>query len=351
MLGERLKLARKAAGLSQRELAGKVGVSAMAISHYERGENWPSSDVLLRLSEALEVRPDYFLRPVQVTVVEPPRYRCRASMPARERDRVMAQTVEWAQRYLEVLQLFRDEPTRPDLPPATRIDEPEEAEGVAESLRSSWGLGTGPLDNLIGTLEDRSAMVGTVQVDEGFDAMALPLNDGIPALVVRAGVTGDRQRFSLAHEIGHLLMSCTDVKMAEKAAHRFAAALLVPRDTARKELGSGQEQLTLGRLYSLKHKYGLSMQAWIRRAKDVGAIGEDQASGLWKTFQRRGWRKQEPYEPVCPEQPARLRRLVYRALAEDLISRSRAAELLDISTDELLSNSHECPEAAVEGRS
>lgn len=350
MLGERLKLARKAAGLSQRELAGRVGVSAMAISYYERGENWPSSDVLLRLSEALDVRADYFLRPVQVTVAEPPLYRCRASMPARERDRVMAQAVEWAQRYLEVLQLFRDEPARPDLPTATRIDDPEEAEDVAERIRSVWGLGTGPLGNLVGTLEDRNAMVGSVSANDGFDAMVLMLNVSIPAMVVRAGVPGDRQRFSLAHEIGHLLISSGDDRVAEKAAHRFAAALLVPRETARKELGSGEEQLTLGRLYSLKHKYGLSMQAWIRRAKDVEAIGEDQAIRLLKTFQRRGWRKQEPYEPVCPERPERLRRLVYRALAEDLVSRARAAELLGISTDGLASNSDGCPEAAIEGR-
>jgi Zn-dependent peptidase ImmA (M78 family) len=84
----------------------------------------------------------------------------------------------------------------------------------------------------------------------------------------------------------------------------------------------------MNELYMLKHKYGLSMQAWIFRARDLGIISENAAERLFKRFRANGWHRHEPGKVFPSEKPLRMERLIYRALAEDLISRSRAQELL-----------------------
>lgn len=86
----------------------------------------------------------------------------------------------------------------------------------------------------------------------------------------------------------------------------------------------------------LKHKYGLSMQAWIYRAKDLSIISENNAARLFQQFRVHDWHHQEPGKPYPYEMPMRMERLIYRALAEDLISRSMAGELLGRPFQEFL---------------
>ena len=79
---------------------------------------------------------------------------------------------------------------------------------------------------------------------------------------------------------------------------------------------------------ALKRKCGLSMQGWIYRAKDLGITSEGAATRLFRQFRHAGWHEQEPGDQLPSEEPSRMARLVLRALSEDLVSESRAAELL-----------------------
>jgi Zn-dependent peptidase ImmA (M78 family) len=139
---------------------------------------------------------------------------------------------------------------------------------------------------------------------------------------------GDKQRFNLGHELGHLVLKVLGGLEFEDACHRFVGSLLAPAEMVRFELGSTRTTLGMSELYMLKHKYGLSMQAWIYRAKDLGIISESTATCLFKHFRSNGWHAREPGEALPAEKPLRMERLIYRALAEDIISRSRAQELL-----------------------
>jgi len=78
----------------------------------------------------------------------------------------------------------------------------------------------------------------------------------------------------------------------------------------------------------LKEKYGLSMNAWVYRAKDLGILSENDARNMFIEYRQRGWHKEEPGSPMPTEEPTRMQRLVRRLIAEDVVSRSRAAELL-----------------------
>jgi Zn-dependent peptidase ImmA (M78 family)/transcriptional regulator with XRE-family HTH domain len=327
-IGERLKVARHSAGLNQRDLAEAAGISAMAISKYERDLDTPSSGVLLRLARALDVKTEYFLRPITITV-SAPAYRRRTSLPRKQEQAIAAQIQEWLERYLDVESFFGGPPEF-ELPSDVncRVASLDEVERVAIELRQGWDLGLAPIESLVEVLEDRGIKVGLVEGHQDFDSLTFWVDDAVPVIVVKRDVLGDRQRFNLAHELGHLVLKPAEGVDEEDAAYRFAGAFLVPEPVARFELGSHRQTLGPHELHLLKHKYGVSMQAWIYRAKNLGILSESAATRLFHEFRQQGWHREEPGDQIPPEEPARMKRLVLRALAEDLISRSRAAELL-----------------------
>jgi Zn-dependent peptidase ImmA (M78 family)/transcriptional regulator with XRE-family HTH domain len=327
-IGERLKIARRAAGMSQRDLAEAAGVSAMAISKYERDLDIPSSGVLLRLAAALSVKIEYFLRPVTV-VITVPSYRRRTSLPRKQEYAIVARIQEWLERYLDVETFFGGSPPF-DFPSdlSRRVTSLDEVDQVALELRQAWHLGHNPIESLVEVFEDRGIKVGLADGHEDFDALTLWADGEVPVIAVRRDMPGDRQRFSLVHELGHLVLEPAEGVDEEKAAHRFAGAFLVPEPVARFELGNRRQTLGLHELHLLKHKYGLSMQAWVYRAKDLGILSKPAAARLFREFRQRGWHREEPGDQIAPEEPGRMKRLVLRALAEDVISESRAAELL-----------------------
>lgn len=326
-IGERIKIARRAAELSQRDLAKAVGVSAMAISKYERGLDIPSSGVLLRLAQALAVKTEYFLRPVTVTLTTPS-FRRRTSLPRKKEYAILGQVQEWLERYLDTESLFGESPSFLPADLHRRVASLEQVEQVALDLRQSWSLGSDPIESLVEVLEDRGIKVGLVEGHKDFDALTFWIDDGGPVIVVKRDLPGDRQRLNLAHELGHLILEPQDGLDEEKAAYRFAAAFLVPESAARFELGSRRRVLDFYELHLLKHKYGLSMQAWVYRAKDLGILSESSATRLFRQFRQKGWHRLEPGDQIPPEEPKRMKRLVLRALAEDVVSEFRAAELL-----------------------
>ncbi len=334
MIGERLKMARKMRGLSQQDVADRVGISRMSISKYERAKMTPSSDVLVKLARALGIKVEYLLRPVEVTL-SVPAFRKKSRLGKRKQYMMVERTREWLERYRDVERLFGALPrfVQPEID--RYIESVAGAERVAEELRRAWDLGFDAIDNLMEILEARAIKVGVVEGVDDFDALTMWVNEEQPVIVVKGDLPGDRQRFNLAHELGHLILEPIDTIDEEKAAYRFAGAFLVPERVVRQELGEYREWLHLHELHLLKHKYGLSMQAWIYRAKDLGIISEASAGRLFGQFRKRGWHREEPGDPITSEKPGRMKRLVLRALAEEVISRSRAAELLGESLDHL----------------
>jgi Zn-dependent peptidase ImmA (M78 family)/DNA-binding XRE family transcriptional regulator len=323
--GQRIKQARKANNMSLRKLAEKAEISAMAISKYERDLDMPSSGVLLRLAQTLGVPIDFFFRPKTISV-QLQAYRKHVALGTKVQEAIQMRIQEWLERYLEVESYFPDEERAISLPAYT-IQSKDQVEDVALELRKNWNVGLDPIENLTQLLEDRGIKVGLVSGFEHFDACTF-IADGIPVIVSKAELPGDRQRFNLGHELGHLILDVKEGVDPESACHRFVGAFLVPAQVARFELGSRRTTLDVNELYLLKHKYGMSMQAWIFRAKDLGIISENAAARLFHRFRVNGWHRQEPGEALPGEKPYRMERLIYRALAEDLISRSRAQELL-----------------------
>jgi len=336
VIGERVRLARSAAGLSQRGLAEKVGVSAQAISKYERNEDIPSSGVLLRLARALGVKTEYFFRPVEV-VLSQPEYRKRKAMKKKTEKMILGQVRDCLERRMQIEGILdKNRASKFELPEevSCRIKSMADVEKVSEKLRLFWKLGFDPIDDLSETLEEHGIKIIPVSAEQSFDACTFWVNGEVPVIAVNKEFPGDRQRFSLAHELGHLVLKKCEID-EEKTASRFAGAFLAPASAVVNELGKRRSKLSIYELHLLKHKYGLSMQAWIYRARDLNVISESAAKNLFKEFRARGWHIEEPGEQLRPEKNTRFERLVARALEEELISKARAAELLGMPVAKL----------------
>lgn len=344
MLGDRLKLARKKAGLSQRALAGAVRprVSAQAISRYEANQIMPSSRVLMELARALNVSAD-FLMSSQVAELEGVEFRKRARTPARDRARVEALVIEQLEKYLAIEQVLDLEDQPNPLPGEypREIASFEEAEACAEDLRRHWKLGSDPIPSMVGLLEDKGVNVVETALPDDVAGLTCFVRRGddrpaISAVVVSDQASVERKRFTLAHELGHrLIASVTDAGIRlEKAINHFAGAFLMPSETLRDELGPSRHGIAYEEIKHLKHHYGVSASAMLVRLRQVGALPDSVVTYAFKTYAK-AWRHKEP-DPIEPgqgldafEKPRRFEGLVYRALAEELISPARAADLLE----------------------
>jgi Zn-dependent peptidase ImmA (M78 family) len=345
MIGQRLKLARAASGLSLRELQEAIEnrVTAQAIGKYERDEDMPSSGVLSALARALCVSEDYLLATDEL-VLDGVEFRKKSIASKREEAFVEGQALHLLERYLmleDVLGLASvvwDCPREAPYP----VKDPADAENAARAIRVHWGLGIDPIPNLSELLEERGIKILAVDLSDIDGLTARVRRKGgapVPVIVVRGNIWAERKRFTLAHELGHMLMEIRPGVNPEKAANRFAGSFLMPVEALWREIGKQRTIISLGELRSLKDLFGASFQAIVYRCHDLGIIGDAAYKRLFQVFNEKGWRKPPFEEPgaisASAEQPHRMERLCFRALAEGLISESKAAEILGISVRDL----------------
>ena len=343
MIGRRLKLARRASGLSLRALQQRIEslVTAQAIGKYERDESMPSSEVLLALSRALAVSVEYLVGDGDLAL-EGVDFRKRAFASRKDQARVQATLLHALERYLtveSVLGLPTDRWTPPRGAPFA-VKSLDDVDPAAQAVRDAWDLGADPLPNFIDLLEERGVKVIATELRgiAGVTARARrPGKEPVPVIVINGAEWGERQRFTLAHELGHLVLNVGGDVDAERAADRFAGALLMPAAALYGAVGRHRQSLSQGELLEIKKLFGVSVQAVAFRCRDLGIIPESVFRALFRQFSRAGWRTPPYREPfaVPPARPTRFERLCYRALAEGAVSESKAAELLAVGVQDL----------------
>ncbi len=345
MIGQKLKVARSASGLSLRALAVAMDgiVSAQAIGKYERDEDMPGSRVLIGLASALNVTEEYLLSEDSL-MLEGVDFRKNAGASVREQATLQARAIQLLERYLAIEELLNlrsvnwEQPRSAPYP----VGDVRDAEDAARSVREDWGLGNDPIPQLAEFLEERGTKVLSLDLDEIDGLAAKVKRQGRVAtrvIVIKKGAWAERKRFSLAHELGHIVISPMGGVDEEKAANRFAGAFLMPADVLRAEIGAKRSSISIGELVSLKIRFGVSVQAMTYRCKDLGIISSAAFGRLFKLFTERGWRSPPFAEPATMdpklEEPIRFERLCFRALSEGVIGESRAAEFLGLSVREL----------------
>ena len=347
MFKERLRLARKRAGLSMRALADAMTpkVSAQAISKYEAGKMLPSSAILVGIGKALDVSLD-FLMSAQVEVLDGVEFRKHSGTSARDRAKAEAAVLDSLERYLAIEHIL-DIPANIDWIEGRRYDSVAsegQIDDRADQLRNAWHLGMDPIPSLCELLEDKGIKVVEADLPESINGLSCHVLRGgeivAEAVVVSSQINVERKRFTLAHELAHRIIRSTGnpaIKL-ETAMNRFAGAFLVPSQCLREEVGTDRHRITYYEIIRLKHIYGVSAAALLVRLGQIGVLHPAAVQHAFATFAR-SWRKSEP-EPIHPnhgfaafEKPRRFKGLVSRAVAEELISPARAATLLNQSLE------------------
>lgn len=342
MIHDRIRRARVLRGLSLEAVAQSLGdISKQALSKYEKGAPPPNSTRLLQLAKVLSIKPEYFFRADGLQLA-PLEFRKLARMPQKRQDQVGEQMRDHLERYVSLERCFELDGSAQatlQVPRVFAVGSAEAAEAAAEQLRVQWAIGGDAIAHLAELLEEHGIKVALLDDLDGFDGACAATHDESHVLIaLNSSRPGERVRFTAAHELGHWVMALPEgmpEKEREACCHRFAGAFLYPGQRVKADFGTHRRSRVLPvELLNAKRRYGVSMALALRRLKDLHLITDAGYQNMNILFATSGWKRAEP-EPLQAEQPRRFESLVYRALAEDLISSTRAAELLQLSTADL----------------
>lgn len=315
MIGERVRLAREACRLTQSELSALSGVAQNTISDLELGVIVsPSDDTVARIAKATQFPKKFFtLGPLPDLPDGHFRRLKRGTSKVGKQVRAhVRQVVEVVQRSADLVDL---PPVRPR--PLFDVQSTDDIEAAAAAARVSVGVGErDPIPNVTRAMERSGVVVIALPVEmedhDGFSAWP-SFGDpvlGRPVIAYTSGRTGDRNRFTIAHEFGHLMLHTLRSEIvpeqAEKEANRFAGAFLLPELAAREAM---RPPITLSTLQGMKATYGVSIAMGAQRALDLQMITQQQFVSLRKQLSARQWLKNEPIE-VLPESPLLLAKLL-----------------------------------------
>jgi Zn-dependent peptidase ImmA (M78 family)/transcriptional regulator with XRE-family HTH domain len=281
-------LARELREMTQQQLAEDVGVGQAKIAKLEGGlQPDVADDLAEKLSYSLRMPIGFFQQPGDLVGVGSSAYfyRKKADLSARDRKRIHAQINLLRINLSKMLNAIDVEARRP-LPQFDVEDYGDSPERVAQAVRQLWNTPDGPIANLTALVE--SAGVIIVPVDFGtksMDGTSIRLADMPPMIFINSSLLGDRWRFTLAHELGHLIMHDVPHERMEDEADAFAGEFLMPVSELRpifKRLGT----VRLEDLAKLKPFWRTSMAALLKRAGDLGFLSANARKGLWIAYRR-----------------------------------------------------------------
>lgn len=305
-------LAREARGWSQRDLAEHAGLSQGYLSKVESGLLDLRGDHLAAVTKALDCLPqlltdDTPIQGLEVTCLHHRRRHSKMTVSTKRKIEAVTHltrvSVEGLMQGIELIPEARLQ--RLD------IDEYGDPGDIARMLRVAWRVPSGPIPNVLALLES----VGVVVVmrplgSTAQDAVSTWPHDADrpPVMVVNTGLAPDRQRFTTAHELGHLVMHQLPSDTQEQEADRFAAEFLAPATDIAPQL-AGLTTRDFPRLLELKSQWGISVSALIRLAKDLQIITDRQYREFQIKLGRLGWRTLEP-GTLTPERPHTLEKVM-----------------------------------------
>jgi Zn-dependent peptidase ImmA (M78 family)/DNA-binding XRE family transcriptional regulator len=343
IISQKIKNARALKGFSQQELADMIGVSKQMISKYEKGESIPTSSNLLKLGKSLKVKIDYFFKTskIELGILN---FRKKSSFSIKKQESLKQLIKLNLENYLEIEDLLQIDYSFKNSIENEKVSSVKDIERIVLSLRSVWQIGLDPIHNIIQLLEDNEIkVIELFDVEDNFDGLATFVNDKFPVIVVNGNFPVERKRFTLLHELGHLLLNLIncDLKEEENYCNKFASEFLFPKKLVIKEFGVKRDLISLNELIEVQKKYGISIQAIVYRLVDANIFTENKKTEFYKKINFNPSLKREVNLSrfQTPEESNRFEQLVYRALSQEIISISKASSLLNQNINLLTENS------------
>lgn len=330
-----LRIAREFRGYQKNELAKLIDISPSALTQFENGSVKPNAQTTGRLSMVLGFPVTFFAkRDLKIISSDQCHFRSLVKSTQIERRKmisaatILASTVDFLEEYI-------------DLPSEQiskyivgRLKDSNEIEKAAVELRRAWGLGLGPISNMTCLLESKGILVFRLLSDcKNVDGFSFWQNDRPFVFLNAEKECASRSRLDLAHELGHLLMhtDCLPGELTQELeAFRFGAAFLFPRESFFQEF---PKRLVWPHLMELKSRWGISLSALVRRAKDLDIFSSAtyKRANLW--LSSNGYKTTEPNEPEL-EFPTIFPQFM-RLLEGTGMGRAKIAEQVDLFEQDL----------------
>lgn len=362
VLAANLTRIAKSNKVSRKTLAEAAGLSASMIGRIMRGEADPNATHVRIWAKLLDIPVGKLFTPApQLSHI---RFRSSKSR-LNVRQEVLFATAAWLRSFNELESMLND---RIELCLDLKRHGRESPEHAALRLRAEMNLEDDePVLDICGLLESRGVKVfAQHKISDGFYGLAVGQEDGGPAVVVNCNpqINVERWIFSAAHELGHLVMHKSSFKADEKKeieeeeaeANCFASHFLMPEVAFSSMWEASKGLHPVDRVIKVKRHFTVSYLTVLRRLIDTGRSDQRVYASFNKLFKKRykrslkGHHEMAPAKPSSfsasfsdePEhlnpldfQPERLARLVREALDEELLSTSRAADILGVGFEEM----------------
>lgn len=326
MIGKNLKYFRLSAGLSQEELAKKVGITKMAISNYENDKRDVDSKILIKLADALNTKATYLLvndnYPLEITYGH---FRKKKTVTESQQEFVKETIKRKIGAMNEIISILGDNvlPIN-DVSKKTKFDNAEKA---AKQIRNYLSLPeSGPVGNITDIIENKGIVVCELDIQEDWFSGINGTFNGRPYVAINKSMPAERQRFTLIHELAHILFDFKKEVNEEKIVDQIAGSFFFPKEDVLRELGTYRTDIRFD-LRCLQREYGVSMQSVLLRAKQVGVISERTYISQQKVLSELELKKDNELE-LSIENSELFVRLINRGIFEGFIDENKASELL-----------------------
>lgn len=328
-------LAREARSLSQADLAEKIGMSPTNLSKIERSDINIQDEVLEKIAETTHFPIQFFYQPGAI-VPDNLSYRRRQNVPQKSLTLINAQVNVIRKHVSFLIQTLKTEnPTLPVL----EVTEKQTPENIASKIRKQWNIPNPSIDNLTKLLEDQGIAISSFNFgSERVDSRSVLTDEKYPIIIFNKTLLGDRQRFTLAYELGQLIMHTFNIVPLERdisrEANAFAAEFLMPANAIKKDFEDG---ITIPLLGELKRKWKVSMIALLYRADDLGLVSPNQKRYLIQQFNQLKIRRREPIELDVPtEQPYLMKKWIAEYRSKTKLGVVEMAALFCMNVDEFM---------------
>jgi len=331
-----LKTARVINGMSMDDLCAKMNnlVSKQTISKYESGKMLPNSTNLIALANALSVKPDYLLRPFTVSL-DRIEFRKKSKMGVKEENSIKEKIRDRIERYIEIEEILGIDSNFVNPIKDHSVIAPSDVYRIAEEVKTLWKLGQDGIPYVIEMLEGHCVKVIEMEAPDTFDGLSGFVGDSKPIIVLNKNFPVERKRFTAMHELGHLMLNFDEAlpqKDIERFCNLFANEMLISQEVFKRILGVSRHDISLNELRAIQSNFGISVEAQMFKAKQLEIISDSRYKYFCITKnQNLAFKEQVEKSTYHDEKSGRFTSLVYRALASELITFSKASELLNES--------------------
>ena len=336
-IGKNLKRIRLLKNLSLKDAGNLLNMTATAISKYEKGEILPDSKKLIDFANAYNVKSIELLKVYNVPKMKFTSFRKKKRLTGQNLELLEELIQDEVAKYLEIIEMNNIDTDNIKLKKYS-CNNLEDAEKAANDFRNYIKISNKqPISDLINILENLGIIIIQIKNPnnrfDDFDGLSEFVNN-IPVIVLLDGIKdGARQRFTIAHELGHLVLNINNDELdEEKLCNRFASALLMPKEAIINEFGYSRGKIHFFELTAFKNEFKVSYTAIVYRLKDLNIISEYLYKKL-SIFLSQRIGKNDP-KPIQPEISYQFKKIVYKLEADEIISVNKACELLGVTVDE-----------------